>query len=103
MPNSERAKQFMPFDALKGLREALRMKEYKHEKIQMGDLPEEKIEEISKVLLSLKKGDRVKTEIFDDGYIITIEGFVILKFEEQKIIIDKKIIQFENIRNITKL
>ena len=103
MPNSERAKQFMPFDALKGLREALKMKEYKHEKIQMGDLSEEKIEEISKVLLSLKKGDQVKAEIFDDGYIKIIEGFVSIKIEEQILFINETTINFENIRNITKL
>ena len=33
----------MPFDALKGLQKALRLKEYEHEKKYKGDLSEEKI------------------------------------------------------------
>lgn len=102
MPISERAKQFMPFDALKGLREALRLKEYKHEKIQVGDLPEESIEEISKVLSSLENGNFVEVEIFDDGYIKTIQGSVKLKFENQEIIVNNKNINLNNIRKISK-
>lgn len=37
MPQIERAKQFAPFDALKGLQEALRKKEKEHEQ-KMKDL-----------------------------------------------------------------
>lgn len=32
MPPSQRAKQFLPFDAVAGLREALKAKELEHEK-----------------------------------------------------------------------
>lgn len=100
MPVSERAKQFMPFDALKGLREALRLKEYKHEKIQIGDLSEETIEEISNVLSSLKKGDVVEAEIFDDGYKIKISGVSKLKLESEEILIGEKTINLNNILSI---
>ena len=55
MPRSERAKQFMPFDTLKGLKNALRMKEYEHERVSKGELSEEKATEISKKLLNLNK------------------------------------------------
>ena len=48
MSRQERAKQFAPFDALKGLHDALRLKEYEHERVQKGDMPEEKAEAISK-------------------------------------------------------
>ena len=100
MPVSERAKQFMPFDALKGLREALRLKEYKHEKIQIGDLSEETIEEISNVLYNLKKGDVVEAEIFDDGYKIKISGITKLKLESEEILIGEKTINLNNLLNI---
>ena len=46
MPRIERARQFAPFDALKGLSEALRIKEYEHDRILKGDLSEEKILEL---------------------------------------------------------
>lgn len=34
MPRSKRSAQFAPFDALKGLQEALKLKEYEHARIQ---------------------------------------------------------------------
>ena len=33
MPRVDRAKQFAPFDALKGLQDALRVKEFEHESL----------------------------------------------------------------------
>ena len=36
MPRKDRAKQFAPFDALKGLQEALKIKEYEHLEIYEG-------------------------------------------------------------------
>ena len=103
MPVSERAKQFMPFDALKGLQDALRLKEYKHEQTQMGELSEETIEEISKVLSSLNKGDIVEAEIFVDGYKKTISGISKLKLETEEIIIGNNKINLNNILKIKKL
>ena len=46
MPRAQRAKQFAPFDALKGLKDAIKLKEYEHEKKLKGELSEEKIVEI---------------------------------------------------------
>ena len=43
MPRGDRARQFAPFDALKGLQQALRLKEYEHDRIEKGDITEEKI------------------------------------------------------------
>ena len=57
MPRKQRAKQFAPFDALKGLHEALKIKEYEHDRILKGDIPPEQIENISKILLELKKDE----------------------------------------------
>lgn len=68
MSKSDRAKQFAPFDALKGLRDALKMKEYEHDRMQKGDLSSEKLAEMTKILLDYKKSDALKVRYFSDGY-----------------------------------
>lgn len=74
MPQCDRAKQFAPFDALKGLQDSLRLKEYEHERTIKCDIMEEKAREISDTLLSLEKGDTVKVLYFFDGYNRGITG-----------------------------
>lgn len=54
MPRSRRAKQFMPFDALRGLREAIAAKERVIEPRHF--LTEDSIAEINATLLGLHKG-----------------------------------------------
>lgn len=68
MSKSDRAKQFAPFDALKGLRDALKIKEYEHDRMQKGDLSSEKLAEMTKILLDYKKSDALKVRYFSDGY-----------------------------------
>ena len=46
MNRQDRAKQFAPFDALRGLREALAAKEREHEKQERGDVSEDVAAEI---------------------------------------------------------
>ena len=50
MNRQDRAKQFAPFDALNGLREALAKKEYDLGKVERGDHSEELDSEISEKL-----------------------------------------------------
>ena len=57
MPPSRRAKQFAPFDALKGLKEAIAARERHTERRK--ELSEEMIAEINKVLSGLRKGQRI--------------------------------------------
>ena len=64
MDRWERAKQFMPFDALKGLHEALRQKEYEHDIVDKPDLSEEKINELTTKLNSLKKNTIVEATYY---------------------------------------
>ena len=47
MPRINRAAQFAPFDALKGLQEALRVKEFEHDKIAKSELSEEQAKRLS--------------------------------------------------------
>lgn len=46
MPRNERAKQFAPFDALKGLKDAMREKEREHDEMLKNKIKHEKVEEI---------------------------------------------------------
>ena len=69
-----RAKQFVPFAALKGYEEALRAKEkILVEKIE---LSEEKKEELDYKLHQIKKNDIVQVVYFSKGEYIQLEGMV---------------------------
>ena len=50
MTRQERAKQFMPFDAMKGLKEALVIREERHNRVEKRELSEDTIEYISSIL-----------------------------------------------------
>ena len=100
MSQTDRAKQFMPFDALKGLQNALRMKEYQHERQEKGDLTEEAIDKMSKILLSLKKEDTVKVKYYEDGHYKEITGKCKILYEERKMLFDLKKIDFDDIFEI---
>lgn len=96
----ERAKIFLPFDALKGFQEALREKE----KI----LVEKKIlsigekEKISKKLIQVKKGMIIKVVYFENNEYIELEGMVsLINFTYKKLKIVKKEIYFNDILEIT--
>ena len=43
MTRQERAKQFMPFDAMKGLKEALAIREERHNRVENRELSEDTI------------------------------------------------------------
>jgi len=102
MPRKDRAKQFAPFDALKGLQDALRLKEYEHDRIVKGDIPEEKVEQISKVLLDLEKNDNVEITYFVDGYYKTIKGKSRVDLIEQFIVVSDIKIMFDDIFELKK-
>ena len=83
----ERAKIFLPFDALKGLKEALREKE----KILVDKkiLSIEEKEKISKKLIQIKKGMIIKVIYFENNEYIELEGMVsLIDFVYKKIKID---------------
>lgn len=63
MPPSRRAKQFMMFDALHGLKEAIAAKE--KIKIPKKELSEDMIAELNKTLTELHKGQLVTVVYYD--------------------------------------
>ena len=74
MNNLERAKQFLPFDAVKGLQEALREKEIEHE--ERIDLAEEALENLEEEFNKIEIGRKVKIKFYKDGKYVVVEGNV---------------------------
>ena len=80
----ERARQFLPFDALKGLHEALKLKEYEHTRTQKIEVSEEESRKISAVLSGIEKGDNISVVYYSDSdqHYHKIEGIVKPNFIE---------------------
>ena len=101
MPREMRAKQFMPFDALKGLKEEIGLREYEHDREQKGDLSEEMILKISNNIRNIKKDTLVSIEYFSDGHKKVLHGKCKVDLIERKILIDNKKIDFIDILNLS--
>lgn len=99
MDRSNRAKQFMPFDALKGFREALQEKE--RILVPKRELSEEQREELDYKLRQIQKMDMVTVEYFQDGEYVQVTGIVTRIDETSRIlkVINTKI-DFEDISAI---
>lgn len=89
MPVIQRAKQFAPFDALTGLRLALKEKE--KIKVPRKTVSEDMAEEINRTLLNLKVGD-IATVVY---YMEENEQYIQLTGEITLIDSKKRIIQLE--------
>lgn len=76
MQNSQisRAKQFLPFDALKGLQEALREKEVEYD--ERKDLSEETLSQLDTILNRLENGSKAKIKYYNNYKYNEIEGIV---------------------------
>lgn len=75
MTNTERAKQFMPFAALKGFEEALKEAEFvPEEKILLG---EDAQEELDQILRELAIGDNVTATYYTSQQYVTLTGPVV--------------------------
>ena len=76
MNRQERAKQFMAFDALKGLQEELRLREERRSRVEKKQLSEEQIERISRLLLKVKQGSKVAIMYYCKGHYISVDSFI---------------------------
>lgn len=101
MSRADRAKQFAPFDALKGLQETIKIKEYEHERIVCGEMGEDEIKEISDALLKIEKGVIVNIDFFRDGHILNLTGSAKLDVYNQKIFVGAFEINFDEIRKLS--
>lgn len=101
MPPAQRAKQFAPFDAVVGLRKALRDKE--KIRVPKKEISEDMAEEINNVLINIKVGD-VITAVYYNGSeqeYIQLTGKVTLIDGCKKIInIGNRKIDFDDLYNL---
>ncbi|MBQ3597239.1 MAG: YolD-like family protein [Clostridia bacterium] len=74
MNREDRAKQFLAFDALKGLREELKRREENRLKEKKKELSDERIAELSQRLAVLKRGDRITVTFYYNGHYIDLSG-----------------------------
>ncbi len=74
MNRENRAKQFLPFDALKGLQEALREKEIEQE--EKIELAEERLTELENEFNRIEKGINVNIKYYKNKQYINISGIV---------------------------
>lgn len=94
MPRENRAKQFMPFAALKGLPEALRKKE--KIRVPRKEIPEDKAAEIDAALQGLERGQVITVVYYCNEEYIQLTGAVsrldtqkrILQLVKTRILID---------------
>lgn len=83
----DRARQFLPFDALKGLQEALREKEIELD--ERKELSEESIEELSLKLQMIERGCDVKLVYYHQRKYREITGKVIdIKVVQKKLVLE---------------
>ena len=84
-----RAKQFLPFDALKGLQEALREKEIEYE--EKRDLSEDTLNELNNIFNQLENESYVKITFYKNGKYSKIKGKVTnIDYIKKKIQINKE-------------
>ena len=100
MSRSDRAKQFAPFDALKGLHEAIKLKEFEHEMIAKNEMSEDEIKIISNELSQIEKGDKIKVRFFRDGHIVDLKGVCAIDVIEQQLKVGAFVVFFDDIKEI---
>lgn len=74
MERAERAKQFLPFDALKGFRETLAQKE--RIVVDRVELSEEYREELDRRMQRIRKNDIISVVYFHEGEYVKVTGMV---------------------------
>ena len=101
MMRQERAKQFVPFDAMKNLQEALRDREERHSRVERHEICDEQQERNSCVIAQIIKGEKVEISYYCAFHDVIKEGIVnevSIPFRYLKL--NNERIPFENIYEI---
>lgn len=102
MPVSERAKQFMPFAAVKGLDEALQQKRHERELIPRAELSDEQADTLNARLSRLQRGMDVAIRHYVAGeYEVTQGPLEQIDLTARRLRVAGRIIAFDDISNIT--
>jgi len=98
LTREERAKLFAPFDAMKGLKEALRDREERHGRVERHEISEEQAGENSRVILKLERGMTVEVYCHHKFHDVIIRGRVTgLDLARKKLSLDGENILFDDI------
>ena len=98
----ERAKLFAPFDAMKGLKEALRDREERHARVARHEISDEQAEENSRVILKLERGMTVAVYCHHAFHDVVIRGRVTgLDLARKMLSLDGGNIFFDDIYSIS--
>ena len=104
MNREDRAKQFLSFDAMKGLGAAIRRMEEKAERVERAELGEEDAEAISVTLSRLARGDGAEVTFYLCGHYVTHVGVVDRVDQVKKMLrLGEEEIPFEDIRGIKRI
>ena len=99
-----RAAQFLPFDALKGLAEELQERIDRRNRVSRRELSEEDAAAISAALMRVGAGALVRLEFYEDGKYIEVEGVIDGRDDTQKcVIIGEKKIFYDDICHLVVL
>lgn len=98
MTRQERAAQFMAFDAMKGLQEALRDREERHQRKERRTLSEEESERLNRKLNRLRTGMRVSIDCYAGFHDQTFRGNLdCIDCEYGFLIVDHMRVYFEDV------
>lgn len=98
LTREERAKRFAPFDAMKGLKEALRDREERHARVARHEISDEQAEENSRAILRLERGMEIEVYCHHAFHDVVIRGFVTgLDLTRKMLSLDGENILFDDI------
>lgn len=101
MSRADRAKQFMPFDALKGFREALQEKE--RIVVPKAEIPDDAAEAVDHMFHSISQGDMAAVTYYHNGEYVRVTGIISkLDMQKKKLSIVNTEILFSDIYEIQK-
>lgn len=99
MDRKDRAKQFMPFDALKGLKDALFEKEIEYE--ERKELSEDKLRELENEFNKINVGSKTKIKYYKNKQYVEIAGVVTkIDYIKKKIGVDEELINLSDVLDI---
>lgn len=99
MRREERAKQFIPFDALKGFREALEEKERLI--TTQKELSKDQKEELNRKLFQIKRNEMITIEFFCKGKYVQVTDTVLdIDFTNKRLKMQDRFIPFDDISEI---
>ena len=87
MNKADRAAQFQPFDALKGLQEELCAREERRTRVEKKELSEEQIDALSTALAKICKRLEVEITFYSGGHYYSLKGTVTDKNDIYKYIV----------------